>query len=159
MKKRFIVLFVFLMSILVTAPAFAEKHCSLIGTYGFGFTTFSNDYFDDVSVALSVDFDLVSKLGFTISLGNMVNFVVGQYIYNNPYIGIGYRYLADKWDFGLSIICVPLEFVNDALVGVKITGGYWINDNFGLNLSMMLGGGAVSSIESFSMRSGVSIKL
>ena len=154
-KEQILLLVVLILSFLVT-PLFAENSGAIIGTFGFGSTSFDSEYIKDAAVALSVDFDIVSKFGFNISFGNMVNFVVGQYLVNVPYIGIGYRYLADNWDAGLSIVCIP--FFNDALVGVRATGGYWINNNFGFNLTMMLGGGAVTEMSAFSIRAGVSVK-
>jgi len=159
MKKGFFVLLVVLLLVFTVVPTFAEEAGSAIGTFGFGITKFSKNDFNGTYTVVSFDLDLVSKQGLTVSFGNMVNFKINEAIYNFPYIGFGYRYLADKWDLGLSVITIPVEVISDALVGLKVSGGYWMTSSFGLTLTAMYGIGAVTDLSAFSVRPGFSVRL
>ncbi|MDR2972739.1 MAG: hypothetical protein LBU83_12585 [Bacteroidales bacterium] len=166
MKKGLIVLLLVFLSIIIVSPVFAERTGALIGTFGVGFSTYSfSGYpigsFSQTLTALSVDLDIVSRMGLAISTGNMMNFIKGEALYAFPHLGLGYRYLAEKWDLGASVIVIPIGFgaFSDALVGAKISGGFWITRSFGLNLTMMFGGAVYNIGDAFSMRLGFSVRL
>ena len=142
--------FAFIILLFPVVPTFAEERGSAIGTFGVGFlnydSTRTNFQEPEIVSTLAFDLYLISKKGLAISIGKAVSHPTTWSFFNSPYIGIGYRYLADKWDLGLSFFRVTGKEVdtvkiNYRLNGVKINGSYWMTNNFGLTLTAMLGRG------------------
>jgi|TergutMp193P3_1026864.scaffolds.fasta_scaffold48583_1 hypothetical protein len=157
MKRGLFALFAVFLLVYSVAPTFAEESGSAIGTFGFGFTVGSSYGYSETLTTLCFDLDLVSEIGLAVSFGSMTNFEIGTGIANLPYIGVGYRYLADKWDIGLSVFLVP--FYSDGIVGIKASGGYWFTKSLGMTLTTMFGLGVSTDITLFSLRPGISVRL
>jgi len=158
MKKKFL-LFLVVLLLLFTVPVFAERSGSIVGTFGSGFSSFFEDDEANTLTSIAFDLELISDLGISVLFGNKFNFRIGDGINNIPYFGFGYRFMAEIWSFGLSIICVPLEFANDALIGMKISGSYWLTRSLGLTLSFMYGFGVDDDISAINVRIGGSVRI
>jgi len=154
MKRGLFALFAVFLLVYSVAPTFAEESGSAIGTFGFGFTV---DGYSNTLATVCFDLDLVSKIGLAVSFGSMTNFEIRTGIDNLAYIGVGYRYLADKWDIGLSVVLA--SFLNDGLVSIKANGGYWFTKSLGMTLTTMFGIGVMSGNTLFSLRTGISVRL
>jgi len=153
MKRKFFVLAVVLL-VCAAVPVFAGDEGSAIGTFGVGFNSGLNS-----GIAMSFDLDLVSNWGITISFGTMINFIINEHISTLAYFGFGYRYLADTWDVGASVVAIGLPFSLDGMVGLKANGGYWFTESFGVTLTMMGGISVVNDYLFFSLRPGFSVRL
>jgi len=138
----------------VIVPTFAEENGTILGTFGVGYT----GLIDINLTAISFDIDLISNKGLAVSFGYMTNFNIDYGIFNIGYIGLGYRYLANYLDYGISVIVVPLEYW-DCLAGIKLNSGLWFTDNVGLSLAVMAGYGVTTGIVAFSIRPGISVKI
>lgn len=160
-KKIYIALFSLLLLVFSAFSAYSfEREGTAIGTFGFGFSTISGKNNSTTSAALGFDLDLISKIGIAVTLGDMVSFEFDKYIYNFPYFGLGYRYVADKWDLGLSVLCVYHGLASDAFVAGKINGGYWFTNSLGITLTGMYGVTTTSyKLSLFSLRTGISVRL